>query len=229
MALVWLKSMDLADPTNMWAEDAVRFASEVLFSLSGEKFTGVSTTTENYTADNFAALQPAPVVINGSIRNAPLQQGARNLRLRHKPIRSVISIEVDGVVMDPNTYDIRNNAYLVKRDATPWILDAITGLTITYTHGTKVPAAGKAAAIRLANEFVLLKDGSDDCTLPSRITTSISRQGETISVLDPLSFLSDGKTGVYEVDLFLAAVNPTKAKKRSRVFSVDRPRGERLT
>lgn len=229
MALVWLKSMDLADPTSMHAEDAVRFASEVLFALSGEKYTGIQTVTENYTADNFAALQPSPVIINGSIRNAPLQQGARNLRLRHKPIRNVISIEVDGVVMDPNTYDIRNHAYLVKRDGTPWILDSITGLTITYVHGTKIPAAGKAAAIRLANEFVLLKEGSDECTLPSRITTSISRQGETISVLDPLSFFSDGKTGVYDIDLFLAAVNPTKAKKRSRVFSVDRPRGERLT
>jgi hypothetical protein len=221
--------MDLDDPTSVHAEDAVRFASEILYSLSGEKYTGIQTTTEHYTSDTLATMQTAPVVVRGSIIHAPVQQGLRNLRLRHNPIRHIVSIEADGVELPADSYNIVNGSYLIRADRLPWILGVQSGLTVTYTHGSKIPAAGKIAAMRLANEYVLLKTGSDDCTLPSRISVSISRQGETISTLDPLSFLSDGKTGVFEVDLFLTSVNPTKAKKRSRVFSVDRPRGERLT
>lgn len=229
MPLIWLNTMDTVNPTSVHAEAAVRFASETLYALTGEKFTGIQTSTESFSADNLTSMEVTAAVYQGSIRNIPVQQGYRNLRLRHSPIRNVLSITFDGKVMPPSTYAIANGSYLVRRDRTPWVLDSMGSLTVTYVHGTKIPAAGKIAATRLANEYIYLKTDDEQCTLPSRISTSISRQGETISVLDPLSFLNEGKTGVYEVDLFIAAANPTGAKKKAKVFSVDRPRGERLT
>jgi hypothetical protein len=45
--------------------------------------------------------------------------------------------------------------------------------------------------------------------------------------LDNQDFLDDLKTGVYAVDLFLRSVNPDKARVKSKVFSVDIPRGRR--
>lgn len=228
MAILWLSNSDTVDPTGIYTDDAIHFASEILFKLSGEKYTGVQSTTEAYGSDIFSSVQLHPVVVYGDIQNVPLQTGLRNLRLRHTPILSVEQITTNGVLMDPLSYSIRNNAYLIRKNGIPWILDTISSLEISYTYGSPIPTAGKIAARRLANEYIYLMTDSTQCTLPQRITTSISRQGETISILDPLHFLDNGKTGVYEVDLFLQMANPNHAKKKPRVFSIDRPRGERI-
>jgi hypothetical protein len=43
----------------------------------------------------------------------------------------------------------------------------------------------------------------------------------SFTLLDPQDFLEQGRTGVYSVDLFLSAVNPNKAQKKSKTFNVD--------
>jgi hypothetical protein len=99
---------------------------------------------------------------------------------------------------------------------------------VTYTYGTPPPASGRAAARILATELVKLYANDDSCALPQRVT-SIVRQGVTYTVLDNQSFIDELKTGIYAVDLFLKAVNPDKARARSRVFSPDTPRARRIT
>jgi hypothetical protein len=228
MAILWLKSSDTVAPSGVYTADAIATASLILYKLSGEKFAGVQTTTESYGSGLYSPMQMEPVVVQGSIRNIPLQAGLRELRLRNSPVVSVQSITHAGVLMDPSEYSLRNNAYVVRANSVPWILDPLYDLTVSYTYGSAIPAAGKRAALRLANELIWASEDSSECSLPQRITTQITRQGESMTVLDPLNFLQAGRTGVYEVDLFLAAVNPNKAKKKSRVFSVDKPRGERI-
>lgn len=228
MAILWLGNSDTVDPTGPYTSEAVAAASLILYKLSGEKFTGIQTTTESYGSGYFAPMKLEPAVIQGGIKNIPLQPGQRELRLRNSPVRSVESVSIGGMILDPSEYSLRNNAYLVRKNSVPWILDPLYDLTVVYTYGTPIPAAGKHAAMRLANELIWAKDDSAECGLPQRITTQITRQGESMTVLDPLNFLQAGRTGVYEIDLFLAAVNPNKAKKKSKVFSVDKPRGERI-
>lgn len=228
MAILWLNNLDTIEPTGAYTSDAVAAASLILYKLSGEKYTGVQTTTESYGSGYFTPMKLEPVVIQGGIKNIPVQAGARELRLRNAPVVSVQSVTVGGTVLDPAEYSLRNNAYIVRKNSVPWILDPLWELTVSYTYGTPIPAAGKNAALRLANELIWAKNDASECSLPQRITTQISRQGESMTVLDPLNFLQAGRTGVYEIDLFLAAVNPNKAKKKSRVFSVDKPRGERI-
>ena len=60
---------------------------------------------------------------------------------------------------------------------------------------------------------------------PQRVT-QVSRQGMSWTLLDPQDFLDKGRTGIYQVDLFLSTVNPRRRRLRSRVFSPDVPRGK---
>lgn len=228
MATLWISAADTIDPTGPYTESAIQYASFILYKLSGEKYTGVQTTTEVYTSEIPVSTARQSALISGAIYQLPkYMDGNRNLRLLNNPVRSVQSVTHLGKVLDPSEYTLRNNAYLVRSQSLPWILDPVHELSVTYTYGTPPPASGKRAAIRLANELILSDKGSANCALPERIS-SVSRQGVSYTIMDPQTFISNGKVGIYEIDLFLAAVNPNKAKKRPKVFSVDKPRGERI-
>jgi hypothetical protein len=126
--------------------------------------------------------------------------------------------------LDPDTYKIVNSQYL---QLTGTQLD-VCGLEVTYTYGVPAPVAGRRAARTLARELVKGWSDDDTCALPDRVQ-SIDRQGISIAVMDPQDFLDEGRTGLYEVDLFLRAANPDKARKPARVFSPDLPRPFRVT
>jgi hypothetical protein len=228
MATLWISAADTFDPTGPFTESAVQFASEVLYKLSGKKYTGIQTVTEVYTADVNMANVTNPALISGNMYNIPRGlEGQRNLRLRNTPVRSIISVTYQGRELDPSEYSLRNNSYIVQKNSLPWALNDVQELEVTYTFGTPVPAAGKRAASRLANELILSEMGSANCALPERIS-SVARQGVSYTILDPQEFINNGKVGIYEIDLFLAAVNPSKAKKRSKVFVAGGPRIERV-
>lgn len=228
MATLWISPSDTIDPTGPYTDTAVEYASFVLFKLSGEKYNGIQTTTEVYTAGTPLSITQSPVLVSGNVINLPrLSNGQRELRLRGTPVRAIQSINYMGRVLDPSEYTLRNNSYLVRQHALPWVLDPVNELSVTYTHGTPPPSAGRRAAIRLANELILWDKGSANCALPERIS-SVNRQGVSYTVMDPQEFISNGRVGIYEIDLFLAAVNPTKAKKRSKIFLAGGPRGERI-
>src|SRR4030095_3775490 len=228
MATLWISASDTIDPTGPYTESAVQFASLVLYKLSGEKYTGTQTVTEVYTADINLPNVTNPAVISGNMYNLPkFVDGQRNLRLRNNPVRSVSAVHYQGRELDSSEYSLRNNSYLVQKNSLPWVLNNVQELSVTYTYGTPIPAAGKRAAIRLANELILSDMGSAQCALPERIS-SVTRQGVSYTVLDPQEFINNGKVGIYEIDLFIAVVNPNKAKKRPKVFLAGGPRAERV-
>jgi hypothetical protein len=236
VAVTWITAADTASPANPLAAEAAEAASWVLYKLSGEKYAGVRTATDWYglpEASCYGCLakqstEAAGIELHGHYFVSPsllTLAETRGLRLRGRPVRSVSAV-VDhaGATVDPSAYRLVNNAYLVKIDSTCWNL--ASGITVTYEYGSYPPALGKMAAITLANEFLKLYTGSGNCMLPERVT-SVSRQGVSYTILDPQDFLESGRTGLYEVDLFLKSANPIGAKKRPRVFSPDIPRGER--
>lgn len=228
MATLWISAADTIDPTGPYTESAVEFASLVLYKLSGEKYTGVQTTTEVYTADLNLPNVTNPTLISGNMYNIPkFVDGQRNLRLRNNPVRSVTSVTYQGRELDPTEYSLRNSSYIIRANSLPWVLNNVQELEVTYTHGTPIPSSGKRAAARLANELILSYMKSPNCSLPERIS-SVARQGVSYTVLDPQEFINNGKVGIYEIDLFLAAVNPNKAKKRPKVFLAGGPRAERV-
>lgn len=228
MATLWISASDTIDPTGPYTESAVQTASLVLYKLSGEKYTGIHTVTEVYTADVTQPNVTNPALITGNMYNLPkFAEGQRNLRLRNSPVRSIISVTYQGRELDPTEYSLRNNSYIVQKNSLPWVLNNVQELEVTYTFGTPIPSAGKRAAARLANELILSDIDPGRCALPERIS-SVSKQGVSYTILDPQEFISNGKVGIYEIDLFLAAVNPSKAKKRPKVFLAGGPRAERV-
>lgn len=147
------------------------------------------------------------------------------LRLRGHPVRSVHKVVVGGTEVDKGDYQVVNSSML--QAAPGRSLNLRAGVEVTYTYGTPPPTAGRRAARLLANELSKGWSG-EDCMLPDRVT-SVTRQGVSITVLDKQDFLEKTRTGIYEVDLFLRAVNPDKARKPARVFSPDVPRATRVT
>lgn len=232
----WITVQDTIEPTHPFAPYAVTIASELLYKLTGEKFQGVQSATEYYTKDSFGAIMQSPALIGGQMYNLPSRAGFsgqsasigdRKLYLRHTPIRSVDSIFIGSSLLDSSQYSIRNRAYLVRKGNARWMFDGINEVEVSYTYGATPPEAGRAAAVRFANELILAEKGDARCSLPLRVS-SITRQNVSMTVLDPQEFLDNGKTGIYSVDLFIKAYNPDGARKKTKLFVAGRPQGERI-
>lgn len=236
MAVSWISAIDMENPTSEFANDAARYASWILYKLSGEKYAGIRSTTEWYgvRTDSCAICTGSSSITSllGSSHNHVMATGSdlscfstRGIALRGRPVLQIEAVvTANGQIAPSTSYTLVNNAYLVSVDQTIWNLQA--GITVSYKFGNRPPTAGRIAAIRLANELLKLVEDPEACALPDRVT-SVSRQGMSFTILDPQEFIKDGRTGIYEIDLFLQAANPSRARKRPRIFVPGSPRGER--
>lgn len=150
------------------------------------------------------------------------------------PVHSIVQVKIDGDILDPSEYLIRNNRWLIRAHGGVWpqnqnlaVPDDDEGaFTVTYKQGIAVPLAGQLAAGDLAVEFLRARKGSK-CKLPDR-AISVSRQGMDIQLVDAQVLFEQGLTGVATVDQWLASTNPHKLRSRPRVYSPDSPRVARL-
>lgn len=235
----WITNDDLFLPDHPYAEIAAAQASGILYNLTGEKFQGIRQSREVITKPEPLSGNYAPQLVSGKMYNLPTRGCSsqnlidtscmkREMWLRHGPVREVFSVYADGVEVDPESYSLRNKTYLVKRGRNGfWNFCGTHEFEVHYEYGALPPRAGIEAAIALGNEFLLKVDGDDRCRLPERVS-SITRQGVSIRVGDSQEFFEQGRTGIYEVDLFIKAYNPSKAKKKARVFIPGRHRNERV-
>lgn len=242
MPAIWVHPEELGeDSESQYAYEACKTASYVLWAFSGRKYHGTRTVTERYecpcrslTLRSYAIRPYADG--SGQIYNTLYDIGTggcgcsgvvggqhTRLRLRGTPVSSVQQIKRGDDIIDPSEYKVVNSSLLQLSGTN---VD-VCGLEVTYTYGVKVPTAGRRAARSMAQELVRGWAG-DECLLPDRVT-NVSRQGISFTVIDPQDFLDDGRTGVYEVDLFLRASNPDKARKPARIFSPDMPKAYRVT
>lgn len=152
-----------------------------------------------------------------------------SIKLWHRRVRSVTEVVIDGMVLDPANYRLRRDL-LIRTDGLKWPncqdltvdVGEVGTWTVSYVHGRPVPVGGSIAAGILACQLGLALSAPDDCALPKHVQ-SVTRQGVSVSFLDPMQFLKDGETGVYEVDLWLASVNPNRLVRRARVMSARDP------
>lgn len=232
---LWASVTDLVEPEHPYAETALKLSSHLLYVLTGEKFQGIQTTTEFFGSDSEIA-GVTPQLINGQMYNLPtsgasnrtMSAGSRKLYPRNRPVREVIEIREMGKILTPSEYSIRNNTFISKSGPVGWLFDSLNELELTYEFGAKPPTAGVQAAIKFANQLIYAEMGSEHCSLPVRVS-SVQRQNVSMTILDPQEFLDAGRTGLYDVDLFIKAYNPTGAKKKSKLFVAGRSRGERVT
>jgi hypothetical protein len=160
------------------------------------------------------------------------------VRLAGYPVREILEVKIDGTALDPSEYRLDQRRFLIRTaDLTTspptdrfWPLcqdlslpDTEPGTySVTYTWGADVPLAGRWAAAQLAAElWRAFPANAGDCKLPAKVTRVV-RQGITMERLVPTAdLLRNGQTGLPLVDSFIALVNPTKARRRSAVWSPD--------
>ncbi len=187
----------------------------------------------------------APGLINGLLWNGTCSCNKTNrtgctliseITLGGYPVTQIDKVLVDGVELVNGTdYRIDDFRWLVRlpdSDGNPqgWpccqnmLLPSTEPDTfeVTFTYGVPPPVLGKMAAAKLACELAKSTDPDlvGQCQLPQRVT-SITRQGVSMVLLDPMTFIKDGKTGIYIVDMFLQSVNPKGLTARAEVISPD--------
>jgi len=152
------------------------------------------------------------------------------------PAATVLSVTVNGEVIDPTTYRIDNGIWLVRTRETPDQVDppcwpqfqdynvdnGDQTFIITYQQGLIVPQPLLRAAGELACEYAKACLGLP-CRLPSR-ATSIARQGVSISLVDIDQLLERGLTGVTTVDQLIRSYNPGGLTSAMRIASPDTER-----
>lgn len=141
------------------------------------------------------------------------------------PVDSIISVTVDGVVLDASAYRVDNRRWLVRTDGGKWPTcqdlskspNEVGTWEVAYRWGTDVPIGGRMAASVLSCEMAKASLGRD-CSLPQRIQ-SVTREGVSIAILDTFEGLEAGRTGIWLVDSWVASV--TRSPRRSVVLSPD--------
>lgn len=150
---------------------------------------------------------------------------------------SINEITVDGEVIDPNTYRIDDNQWLVRThnvstdDCWPECQDFNLNegedtFFVTYLKGRPVPSILNRVAGELACEWAKACVGAE-CRLPGRVT-NVARQGVSISMVSVEELLANGLTGIATVDQVIRSFNPYGLRARLRIDSPDIP-GHRTT
>lgn len=143
-------------------------------------------------------------------------------------VASIVSISIDGVVLDPTTYTLLGG-YLTRTDGQAWPvvqnfatpLGQVGTWSITYMQGIAVPADLQDAAGMYACQVGAARTGGS-CSLPNRVQ-SITRQGLDIQYIDPGEYLKENRTGYDLVDSIIVTYNPDGLRQRARIISPDMP------
>jgi hypothetical protein len=211
---------------------AAGVAAGVLWALSGRRFGVCSTTAwpasparceglSTYTGPVLGRTV-GPVLVAGAWTSSgcgcgPVCQSTQ-VRLPG-PVVEVTEVTVDGAVLDPSDWRVGYGGVLIRTDGLAWPAKD-NALAVTYTKGVALDGAALSAYAGYACELAKSKAGDSSCKLPQRIQ-SLTREGVTVAFTDPMEFLDHGRTGVPEVDLWLAAVNPDQLRQPSGVYSPD--------
>lgn len=234
---------DDADPTVL--DNALAAATDVLWALSGRQY-GYRTMKVRPILRRYRPTHPAfahqylPFADSAQLATSwmPFDCGSctgvcgcENLQIVRLSEMAVsipaTGIKVDGETLDASAWELIDNGWLKRLDGGSWPRRQDLNLPDTEANtfsvvcrvGKEPPPLGAQAMSALATEIA--KAGLNlACNLPARIT-SISRQGMSVAMLDPMEFLDNGQTGIYIVDLFLARANPGKLKRRPGIFRAD--------
>lgn len=226
------------------AQRCINSAAEILYALSGRQYGLCEVTVRPCSKPcaegiSFPSGGPAfpwvPVLSGGVWTN--LSCGCRTAcscttvceALLPGPVDSVSEVKLNGVVLtEEEDYRVDNRRSLVRLGGECWPKcqdmnkpdTEDNTWSVTYLKGLPLPEAGRSALSEFACELCLGCTGDNKCRLPSRVT-SIQRLGVTMALLDPMTFIDYGRTGLYSVDLWLKTVNPLARSRGAAVMSPD--------
>lgn len=248
--------------TDALAATMASIASEVLYMLSGQQYTGacgpvtvrpISRPKDGDTRGmigtmpgGYLAIYGWPSAWGNAGGGAAMHYGvteAPEVELGAFPILNISQVTIDGIIIPPTEYYLQDRRVLVRRrptgQATPtarygWPTSQLVDLppteegtfAVTYTYGAPPPVSGYWAALKLSQ--MLVRDAcGEDGVFPQRVT-SVTRQGVSVAVTDVMDFFSRGLTGIYQLDLFIRAYNPSGATRKPIAWSPDLGRPRRM-
>lgn len=173
-------------------EEAIQLATELLWMFTARQF-GVCTQTLIPVIDCFWVSE---------------------IGLRLWPVISIEEVRIDGVTLDVSSYYVDSYRTLVFTDRQVGPNDEIE---IDLTYGVTPPSLVKRATSKAACEFLKFWN-NQPCGLPERVT-SVSRPGVSMEVASSEDMITNGMTGIYEIDLAIKIYNPNKLQSPSMVWS----------
>lgn len=149
--------------------------------------------------------------------NCNCGSGPSQITLGVFPVRDIVAVEIDGVILDADEYRVIGDRYLLRmadadghaqcwpvRQRLDLPLGDVGTWAVTVEYGTAPPEAGVLAAAEYARELCLACTGDAACSLPARVQ-SVVRQGIQYAFVDPLAFLEKGLVGLPIADGWLQA------------------------
>ena len=232
----WATLADLQAPCNDYLmdtailEESLAMATDVLFNLTGRRWPGecedtIRPCTDPWWRWNYHERHGGRTWYERTCGCHHL----REIKLPGRPATEIVEVKVDGAVVPPAAYRLDDQSKLValdphdvnlwpvcqylERDLTEW-----RTFGVTYRFGTAPPRGGIRAAATLACQLTLATDpkaiADGRCRLPKRVTT-ITRQGVSLAVVDPLTLFADGLTGIAEVDMWVNSILHGDARRRA--------------
>ncbi len=143
------------------------------------------------------------------------------------PVSSVTAVTIDGAVIDSSLYVLEGERLYATSGRWPdqdlnRPAGSPTTWSVEFLQGLEPPAGADVMVGLLAKEFYNLCKGDGKCRLPKRVE-SLSRQGVSMKMADPGVLFPNFQTGLPEVDLWVAAVNPHRLSAPPVVSSPDYP------
>lgn len=230
-------SIAVGDQDATLAASVAEAASRILFLLSGRRYPGVCTDTVRPCKRSrrwgpgwlSARWEPSWGYCScgaGTWTDCTCSHRGE-ITLGAYPVISITQVLIDGSVLAPSAYRLDDYRWLRRIDGDAWPstqdLDEATTETdtwaVTYTWGRAAPEDGIIAAKRLACELYQACAGGD-CAL-SKQAQSVARQGVEITFESAEELFGNGRTGLYEVDLFLETERYATAHQGSQTVSPD--------
>lgn len=232
VCMPWAVAADVCAPCDGMLEADLTpwlaVASTVLFELTGRRWPGECTETVYPNAEECLRWRLP--------RGFPYSRGRgfpREFPLPGQPVTEIIEVLIDGVPVDPARYRVDDQRWLVYIPESPtaarqgWPLrqsvkaphDTEGTWSVEYAYGIGPPPGGAEMAAALGCQLALscTPDADTECRLPQRVT-SITRQGVTMAILDPLTLFQDGLTGLSEVDLWIQAVTRGANRRAAQIW-----------
>lgn len=233
---------------------AVEVATEILYGLSGRRFDVCQIELWPCKRDclgdvwpyipflpEVGGTYPRPALIGGAWFNLTcgscMDQCACSPLSQVKlpgPVIRIVEVRVDNEILTQDVdYRLDDGVILTRLNDASWPLcndfAQVTGTgtwSVTIEYGEEVPTSGRVAVGELACEIAKALIGTE-CQLP-RAVQQLTRQGISMTFMDPNSIFEQGITGLYFSDLFINTYNPKHKPSRSRVYNIDEPDPHRL-
>ncbi len=228
--------LDAYEAAAVAQDNAVELASQVVWALSGRQYglTEVTARPCSEYAQGFGYLSRLRVLEYSDVLDygtwmdigcgcvgSCSVSGPRVVHLPG-PVHSVTAVTIADVELSSDDYRLEGDA-LYRVSGASWPRQNLGAplsepgtWSVTYLRGIPAPRGVAALTGGLAREFVAACTEDMECRLPRTVTGS-SRRGVSYD-FDPSKLLAAGKTGLPEVDMWLASVNPNKLTAAPEVF-----------